>query len=121
MKRDLDLIRQMLLAIEDAPSGWAPSDLSIPGYSAEQVGYHAYLLVDAGLANGSDASSMGSESPEGHITSLTWAGHEFADAARDDTRWKKAMGLVREQGGHITLDLLKQLLSSLMKAGLGLP
>ena len=25
MKPDLDLIRQMLIALEDAPSGWAPS------------------------------------------------------------------------------------------------
>jgi hypothetical protein len=57
--------------------------LSIPGYSDEQVGYHAYLLVDAGLVKGS-VSSMGGDSPEATITSLTWAGHECADGARDD-------------------------------------
>ena len=70
----------MLLAIEDAPSGWAP-DLSIEGYTPVQVGYHAYLLIDAGLANGSSTSTMGSEAPSGMITCLTWAGHEVAEAA----------------------------------------
>ena len=120
MKRDLDLIRKMLLAIEEAPSGWAP-ELKIEGYSETQVGYHAYLMIDAGLARGSDASAMGSEAPEGMITSLMWAGHEFAEAARDEKLWKKAMGLVAEKGGSITLDVMKDLLISLMRRALGLP
>ncbi|OGI67077.1 MAG: hypothetical protein A2W18_06655 [Candidatus Muproteobacteria bacterium RBG_16_60_9] len=115
MKRDLELIRKILLTIEDSPSGWAP-DLKIEGHSDSQVGYHAYLLIDAGLAKGSDASDSGSESPEGMITSLTWAGHEFAEAARDEARWRKAIGLVAEKGGAITLDVMKELLVSLMKA-----
>lgn len=120
MKRDLELIRKMVLAIEDGPSGWAP-DLKFDGYSDAQVGYHAYLLIDAGLARGQDASTMGSDAPEGFITSLTWAGHEFADAARDETRWKKAMGVVQEKGGTVTIGVLTQLLIVLMKGALGLP
>ena len=120
MKRDLELIRKMVLAIEDASSGWAP-DLKFDGYSDAQVGYHAYLLIDAGLARGQDASTMGSDAPEGFITSLTWAGHEFADAARDETRWKKAMGVVQEKGGTVTIGVLTQLLIALMKGALGLP
>lgn len=63
---------------------------------------------------------MGDEAPQGMITSLTWAGHEFAEAARDDARWKKAMGLVAEKGGSITLDVMKDLLVSLMKSTFGL-
>ena len=120
MKRDLGLIRKMVLAIEDAPSGWAP-DLKFEGYSDAQVGYHAYLLIDAGLAKGEDASTMGSEAPEGFISSLTWAGHEFADAARDEARWKKAMGVVQEKGGSVTIGVLTQLLVALMKGAFGLP
>lgn len=120
MKRDLDLIRKILLAIEDAPSGWAP-DLKFEGYTDSQVGYHAYLLIDAGLAKGSDVSAMGSEGPEGMISNLTWTGHEFAEAARDETRWKKAIGLVAAKGGAVTLDVMKELLVSLMRATLGLP
>jgi hypothetical protein len=120
MKRDHDLIRRMVLAIEDAPSGWAP-DLSVEGYTPAQVGYHAYLLVDGGLARGVDVSTHGSQGPEALITSLTWAGHDFADAARDDTRWKSAMRTVAEKGGIVTFDVLKQLLVVLMKGAFGLP
>lgn len=120
MKRDLDLIRKMLLAVEDGPSGYAPH-LVFEGYTAEQVGYHAYLLIDAGLARGADVTSHSSNSPQAIVQSLTWEGHEFIDAARDDTRWQKAKSIVAEKGGGVTLDLLKALLVSLTKIALGLP
>lgn len=120
MKRDLELVRKILLTIEDSPGGYAP-DLKIDGYTDSQIGYHAYLIIDAGLAHGSDISSMGRDSPEGMITNLNWAGHEFAEAARDDTRWKKAMNIVKDKSGSVTMDVLKELLTSLMKAAIGLP
>jgi len=66
-------------------------------------------------------ASHTSEGPEAIITSLTWAGHEFAEAARDDTRWKNAMGLVKDKGGSVTIGVLTQLLISLMKSTSGLP
>lgn len=121
MKRDLELIRKMILAIEDAPTGRAPGRLEFDGYTYGQVAYHAYLLVDAGLAKGHDITAIGSDGPEALITSLTWAGHEFADAARDETRWKKAMTTVQEKGGAVTLGVLTQLLIALMKGALGIP
>ena len=119
MKRDLELIRNLVLAIEDSESACAP-ELSFEGYTASQVGYHAYLLVDAGLAKGIDVSPHGSKRPVAMITSLTWAGHEFAEAARDDTRWRKTLAVVTEKGGAITFEILKQLLTVLMKRAFGL-
>jgi len=120
MKRDLELIRKMVLAVEDAPSGLAPHPLRIDGHSDAQVGYHAYLLVDAGLVKGHISLVQGSEGPEGVISYLTWDGHEFADAARDETRWKNAMGDVREKAGTVTLGVLTQFLTILMKNALGM-
>ena len=121
MRRDLDLIRMMVLAIEDAPTGWAPQRLEFEGYTAAQVGYHSHLLIDAGLAKGHDMTHMQSEGPEAIVTSLTWAGHEFAEAARDESRWRKAVGVVQEKGGSVTIAVLTQLLVTLMKGALGVP
>ena len=112
MKRDLELIRKMVLTIEDSSSAWAPSRMSFAGYSSSEVGYHAWLLIDAGLAKGNVTTDQQSDGPEAMITSLTWAGHEFADAARDDTRWQKAMGLVKEKGGAVTIAVLTRNSSS---------
>jgi hypothetical protein len=77
------------------------------------------LLIDAGLAGGVDMTHQGSTSPEARLTKLTWNGHEFAAVARDDTRWKQAMGMVKEKGGSITLAVLTQVLTHLMRVAFG--
>jgi hypothetical protein len=93
----------------------------VEGYTPEQVGYHAYLMVQAGLARGSEITHMGSGSPQGMLRSLTWDGHEFAESARDEKRWRQAMGMIEEKGGSVTLSVVTQLLSALAKNALGLP
>lgn len=120
MKRDLELVRKMILAIEDHPSGWAPHDLAFEGYTRAQAGYHAYLLIDSGLAKGEHFGTFGSEASEGAIDFLTRKGHEFAAAARDDTRRKKAEGLITEKGGNVTIDILTPVLGNLMRGAFGL-
>jgi len=121
MKRDMELIRKLVLKLEDAPTSFAPGNLSVEGYTHEQIGYHAYLMIQAGLATGADVQTMGSSGHIGILTGLTWAGHEFADSARDEKRWKQAMGIVQQKGGSVTLSVLTDLLTTLAKNALGLP
>jgi hypothetical protein len=58
----MELVRKMVLALEDAP-GFA-NDVKVDGdYSAEQVAYHAYFLVDGGLAKGLVTTHINSSGP----------------------------------------------------------
>ena len=120
MIRDLDLIRKLVLAVEAVPTGYAQNDIEIDGYTKEQIGYHSYLLVDAGLAKGLDSTTMVDTSPMWLILHLTSAGHDFADAARDESTWHKAQGIVKDKAGGVTLDVMKQVLISVVKHSLGL-
>lgn len=120
MKRDLELIRKLVLAVESSPSGYVKEDVKIEGYSPEQIGYHSYLLIDAGLARGVDITTSGSSSPNWRLLHLTSAGHDFADSARDESTWRKATGLVKDKAGTVTLDVMKQVLASVIKDTLGL-
>lgn len=120
MKRNMELVRALALAIEEAPGGFAPLRFDLDGYSDEEISYHAYLMIDAGLATGSVLTTMDSSGPEAMLRSLTWAGHEFAEAAAYEPRWKKAMGIVKEKGGSVSLPVLSQLLAQLMKKEFGL-
>lgn len=116
MKRDMDLIRLLLLQTE----GEEPKpDLS--GYTQAQPVYHAALLIEAHLVHGSII-----EDGEGEVAStvtmrLTWAGHEFLDAARNDTIWRKASEKLKQSGVQMTISLLEELLKKLIKEPLGLP
>jgi hypothetical protein len=118
--RDLDLIRKLVLAVEAVPTGYVQNEIEIDGYSKEQIGYHAYLLADAGLAKGLDVSTISDTSPQWRILHLTSAGHDFADAARDENTWHKATDIVKDNAGGVTLDVMKQVLVSLIKNALGL-
>lgn len=120
MKRDMELVREILLAIEASPSGFAPRPLQIRDYSAEQIGYHVLIMDEGGLIEADVTTTKNSASPGALAKRLTWQGHEFLDAARDPGIWKKAMGLVKEQAGSVTIHTLKELLVSLGAKALGL-
>jgi hypothetical protein len=104
----MDLARQILLAVEGAPfnQGWV--DLQLPGYSAEAVGYHVMLLHQAGLLEATDLSSMGNR--EWKPKWLTWEGHEFLEASRNETVWKKTLATVKDKGGGAVFEVVKALL-----------
>lgn len=120
MKRDMELIRKILLKVEESPTAYAPA-IKFDDYTVTQVRYHSKLLIDAGLVEGHVTPQSNEDAPFTNITMLTWAGHEFLDAARDDTRWKKAMTIVGEKGGAVTIGVLQAVLVGLMKGALGLP
>ena len=123
MQRDMELVRKIMLAAEQHEHGFAPRDLTIEGYSDEQVGYHCYLLGDAGLAEAIDITTRGSESPYAEIRHLTWAGHEFLDAAKDDTTWERAKQRLSSAGKSlqtVTLGVLQSLLTDVAKQQLGI-
>jgi hypothetical protein len=109
MRRNVDLMREMLLALENHPHGHAPSELKIEGFSEEEIGYHAYLIVDAGLADGVEMTNMGSAGPEWLLTVLTSQGHDFLDAAREKRVWEQAKVMAGRAGGY-TIQILFQTL-----------
>jgi hypothetical protein len=120
MQRDMDLIRQILLKIEEQPGGFAPGKLEIEGYTGEEIGYHVWLLDNAGLLKGVDVTSHGSPAPKAIPINLTWDGHDFIAAARSESVWSQAKGQALKVGGTLSLAVMKQLLDHLMKVQLGI-
>jgi hypothetical protein len=108
MRADWDLMRKIVLAIEEAVPSGLPK---IVDYSDDEVGYHAHLLIGNGLAEGFSARHLLHDHPYDYITNLTMAGHEFAELTRDDARWTKAMEIAH-RAGAVSLNTLKHLLIS---------
>src|SRR5262245_3850892 len=121
MKRNIELVRKIMLAVESHEHGFAPFSISIDGFSKEEIGYHSYLIIDSGLAEGVNDTAQDSPSPEYAIRHLTSKGHDFCDAAREPSRWQKAMTKVASVGGSVTIKTLQALLIAYSKEQLGLP
>ena len=121
MKRDIDLLRKILLALEAHEHGFAPEKLEIESYSDEQLDFHVYLLGEAGLAKVEENTVIGSESPSAFPLNLTWAGYEFLEAAKDETLWGKAKEKVIKPAGGVAFGVLIDWLKAEAKSRLGIP
>ena len=105
MKRDMELIRKILLAIEESEQTQGTIDLEMPDCEPQLVSYQIRLLAEAGLIEANDLST--SHDFEWKPRSLTWAGHEFLDAARNDTVWNKAMSKLKEQAASAPFEIVR--------------
>ncbi|MCK6553955.1 DUF2513 domain-containing protein [Candidatus Binatia bacterium] len=113
MKRDMDLIREILIAMEERPAEARGETLHVADRSDTEVAYHLRLLVDAGFITAIKASS--NAGPAWLPLDLSMKGHDFLDAARDKTRWTKATTLMKEKAGGFALDVLRDLLVGMVR------
>lgn len=118
MKRDMDLVRQILLTVENHDQGYAPESLLIDGYTEEQIGYHCYLLVQAGLAEGVVNTPLEAPSPSAILLNLTWQGHEFAASAQSPTIWSQAKDVMHKVGDG-SFQVWQGVLTDVVKSSLG--
>jgi Hypothetical protein (DUF2513) len=122
MKRDMNLVRDLLLKLEAWPQRGQsiamiePHDerLAVPETTVDEIAYHLRLIREQGFLD-----SPGSQPLSGGITfrGLTWEGHDFLDTVRDDRVWKKTMADAQAVGGW-TLDILSGLAKAIIKAKL---
>ena len=121
MKRDMNLVREILIWAENQEHGFVFGNPKIEGYSDEEIGYHVFIMNEAGLVKAHDFTSMADKSPNALLHQLTWNGHEFLGAAKDDTIWSKAKNTIFKTTTSITLDLLMEWLKTEAREKLGIP
>ena len=122
MKRDMDLMRKILLRIEER-SDVPPKTLSLNDFldfheNIHVISLHIDLMCDAGLVEVMDTSYDG-EVKDYIITRLTLAGYEYLDAIRNFSVWQKVKKRIEVIGGA-TLDVIKQLAIKELSKELGL-
>lgn len=118
MRRDMDLIRAIMLKLEEMPVAQGTAEVLTPGesamafdgYSPEQIAYHLNLITEAGLLVHHGRMSDGSIVFE----RLSVAGHDFVDAVRSSEVWAKTKKGAEAAGGF-TVDLLKDLAKGFIK------
>ena len=109
MTRDMELVRKILLMMEADPHGFAPDPFVVEGYDEETTLHHAYLMAQGELIAADDLGGFGDSSPMAHPITITWKGHEFIGAAKDDDVWHRASSLARKAGSASFVVLTKAL------------
>ena len=120
MKRDMDLIRELLLKLEALPlrpgemvTGLTGHDkeVAVEGYEPDQITHHLRMLREGDLIE-----SPGSQPTDGGITfrSLTWEGRDFLDSVRDPEVWKRTKDGASKMGTW-TFGLIKDMATAYAK------
>ena len=120
MQRNMDLIRQLLLGLEGEKS--TQYEFNIHGIAELEKWYNVDLLVKANLIRGVRVSwAADGTGPypflEG-LVALTWEGHDFLDAVRNDSVWQKVKEKIQASGlemHSLTFEVVKSLCVSTIK------
>jgi hypothetical protein len=115
MKRDVELIKAILLNLEDREVNPIPEQ-----YPEEAVLYHIGLCIEAQLIHGQIVEDSDMEIRGAAMWRLTWEGHEFLDAARNAGVWNKTMEVLKKQSVAVPFTIIKALLVQKLKEKTGL-
>lgn len=119
MKLNKDLIREILLYVEEKGNDNRPVyDISIDGYTTDEVKYHFKKLVEAELIKGDVIGLQGNRI---RFNCLTWKGHEYLESIKDEYIWQELKKDVELKGiTATTLEILKKYADKLIKEKLGI-
>jgi len=116
MKRDMDLVRLILLEIEDKYRSTAIFNLAIDGYDTETVAYHCKILNDADLISDYKAQYADNEIYFFVVGSLTWDGNDFLEKIRDNSQWKKVKDTINQKGLPLVIETIKSVANAFIAA-----
>jgi len=106
----MGLVREIMLCIEDERQ---LSQLSTPW---PIINKHLVLLIQVGFLEGDISSTT--EGTHAYIREITWAGHDYLAAVRDDGIWR---ALVKKAGplfGNMSLVMIKEMGQQLIRGHL---
>jgi predicted transcriptional regulator len=114
----MDLIRTILLEVEERGSGKKWMKVEAPEYSPEEISYHVKLLAEAGLIEG---KNLGDKTDFLWVPiSMTWRGHEFLDAARNEKVWQGFKARLKDHAASVPFAIAEKLLIALTAKHVGL-
>jgi hypothetical protein len=124
VKRNWDLVRHILLTIEELPWHNSHTDIHERMESSndidatpEEINYHLHVLYKNGLIDGMIRGAFGDTPgvPNQNIT-MTLAGHERLDTIRPETVWAKTKS-VAAQTGDSTINAIFDIAKHIAKEG----
>lgn len=120
MKRDMNLVRAILLAVESCAEPYVSSaSLPMDDWDRAAVLLHLDLMIDAGLIDGEFTEYSGGIG-DAYVRRLTWDGYDFLDNVRNEEVWAETRSTIGSKLGSASFDVVKAVASALALKALGL-
>lgn len=117
MKRDMDLVRKILFAIEEKQP-FERSEIIIEGYDKQEIAYHCEMLFNEGYIK--DYYGITCDNLDGvlrfWVQDLTWEGQDLLETIRQDTIWNKTKQTIKEKGLSMIVGTIKTISTAFITA-----
>jgi len=116
MKIEIDLVRRILLQVEEAVDGDMNYPISeyceqsLPDVDLKKAVYHFKYLIKSGMIEASNS----------YFNDLTPAGHNFANDINSDTVWRRTKEKIKPFG-KVGIDILAAVAAGVVKELLMIP
>ena len=100
MKLDMDLVRTILIKVEEDDIETDPAVFITPEHDSREIGFHVCMLKEAGYVNAVLAKTC---------TNPYEVGYDFLSAIRSDTVWVKTKSSIAKSCKETTLAVVKTL------------
>jgi Hypothetical protein (DUF2513) len=125
MKRDPNILRDVMLFLETVPSdtkvfGHSISE-AVPGVDPFDLGDHVQQLREIGFIEGAVHFYGRQCQPKIIVDRITSSGHDFIETVRKDSVWQKVTTGVLETGKAWTIQMLFEYAKALAAERLGFP
>lgn len=104
MRRDFEMIRELLLEVEAAPGPYEV--ISLNDEASRTLFHNIVLLTDAGYLDSNDSNSTTRQLKKQMV--LTWRGHELLNAIRDDDTWALLKTRLPIEAGTVPFHIVEQ-------------
>ncbi|MDA9393077.1 hypothetical protein WN73_21395 [Bradyrhizobium sp. CCBAU 45394] len=113
MKRNMELIRKILLRLESLQMrpnqiilvDGSTDGMSEPGESIQEINYQLKLLQEAGMFRHAGTNGLDDRIK---FNGLSWEGHDFLDSIRSESVWEKTKDAT-DGIGSWTFEIVKEL------------
>ena len=124
MKRDMDLVRSILIAAEKSDGPLDVLKLCESGISSRDAAFQVELMEAHGLIEATCKYSFEHMPTIVKVKNLTWEGYDYLDAIRSDSVWQRSKTAIKEAVGDAPLSVIKEvcseLASAMIKSNLGI-
>lgn len=108
MKRDLDLVRNILITAENSDGPVRFGTLLECDPDALKLAYHVELMESRGLVSATVRyDGLGRRPIDIEVSSVTWEGYDYLDAIRSPKVWEKAKEAVSAAVGEASMSVMK--------------
>lgn len=112
MKRDMDLVRYILIRVGDSGGYIDAKDLLCDKYSdLNQIHYHIKIMTEAGLIDSRTIikRTNNSQKVKCTIDSITLRGNDLLSVFRNDTVWNKTKNKIQTMVGDAPLEIYEHI------------